>query len=226
MKMRSMLSAEQKYSYTQSTQIICQTGCIGHLQGDTETDGNGFFTTWTDHYSPLKTDSFKLEFDKVITALRKDPDFGHVLENRAALAKFCGDHSERRMGDGISYGLRVDTDEHAYLCRFDPVKGEYKVYAYKKDWLDHHMKAAEAGIRFIDSHYNDKFRIQDGGRIRITEPSGKETAYVCRYIDPYHMEVGSWLCHICEFAEVMEKNGNVVEQYDPVGGKADEDQNR
>ena len=32
----------------------------------------------------------------------------------------------------------------------------------------------------------------------------------CRYIDDYHLEVGSNLYHICEFAERMEQNGNTV----------------
>lgn len=33
----------------------------------------------------------------------------------------------------------------------------------------------------------------------------------CRYIDDYHLEVGTNLYHICEFAELCEKNGHTVE---------------
>ena len=40
-----MLPAEQKYSYSQSSQLISQTGCIGHLRGDMDTNGEGFFTS-------------------------------------------------------------------------------------------------------------------------------------------------------------------------------------
>ena len=69
-----MLPAEQKYSYTQSAQLISQTGCIGHLRGDMDTSGDGFFTSWTDHYASLKTDAFKKEFEDVIHILRFHPD--------------------------------------------------------------------------------------------------------------------------------------------------------
>ena len=37
----------------------------------------------------------------------------------------------------------------------------------------------------------------------------------CRYIDDYHVEIGSNLYHICEFAEHMEYGGklaNVIEE--------------
>ena len=35
------------------------------------------------------------------------------------------------------------------------------------------MKKAEKGIRFIDSRYNQLFRIADGGRIKLEYPDGK-----------------------------------------------------
>lgn len=71
-------------------------------------------------------------------------------------------------------------------------------------------------IRFIDSRYNEKFRIPDGGTIRITFSNGEKTERTCRYIDDYHVKVGSNVFHICEFAERMEHNGNKVEPLEPV----------
>ena len=82
-----MLPAEQKYTYSQSSQIMGQTGCIGHLRGDMDTNGNGFFTSWTDHMAHLKTDAFKQEFDDVIHMLRFNPEYDGILKNRTALAK-------------------------------------------------------------------------------------------------------------------------------------------
>ena len=38
-------------------------------------------------------------------------------------------------------------------------------------------------IRFIDSHYNLKFYIPDGGKIRITFRDGHTADKVCKYID-------------------------------------------
>lgn len=218
-----MLPAEQKYSYSHSSQLISQTGCIGHLRGDMDTNGEGFFTSWTDHMTRLKTDAFKEELDDVIHMLRFHPDYDHILKNRTSLAKYCYSHPSCQMEDGHSFGIRVDTEEYSYMCRLNPNKGEYNfyIYAYKKDWLDHHLMAAQKGIRFIDSHYNNKFRLPDGGKITITMPNGNKVIESCRYIDEYHLEVGRSLFHICEFAERMEQNGNTVEPLTPPIEKKD-----
>ena len=62
-------------------------------------------------------------------------------------------------------------------------------------------------IRFINSGYQTLFHLPDGGRIRITYPDGKQIDRVCRFHDVCHTEVGSYLYHICEFAERMEQIG-------------------
>ena len=49
----------------------------------------------------------------------------------------------------------------------------------------------EKQIRFIDSHYNLKFYIPDGGKIRITFRDGHTADRVCKYIDDYHLYVGN-----------------------------------
>ncbi len=57
------------------------------------------------------------------------------------------------------------------------------------------------------------FRIPDGDPIRIQYQDGTHSDRTCRYIDEYHVEVGSgWnsLLHICQFAEMMERNGSTV----------------
>ena len=79
-----MIEAEDKYTFRQSTQISMQTGLIGHLRADMDTDGNGFFSSWFDFREELKTDGFKAEFDDVINSLREE---GDILHNRRALAK-------------------------------------------------------------------------------------------------------------------------------------------
>ena len=65
---------------------------------------------------------------------------------------------------------------------------------------------AKKEIRFIDSHYNELFRIPDGGYISITDRNGNLSTYKCRYIDSCHLYVGNNGYHICEFAERMEHN--------------------
>lgn len=79
-----------------------------------------------------------------------------------------------------------------------------------REWLDRHIEKASRGIRFITPDYKEKFRIPDGDKIRITLSDGEQLDRTCRYIDDYHLEVGSNLYHICEFAERMEQNGNTV----------------
>lgn len=59
---RPMTPQERMYSYSQSTQIESQTGCIGHLRGDLDSSGDAFISTWTDHRSDLKSKEFKDEF--------------------------------------------------------------------------------------------------------------------------------------------------------------------
>ena len=213
---RVMTEAERQYCYSQSRQLMGQTGCIGHLRADMDTNGDGFFTTWEDESVFLKTDAFKTELNDVINSLR----FGGrdaFLSSRDALAKYCRSIPAARIsGAEESYGIRVDTDSYAYMMRLNPNRGIYNLYCYcyRRDWLDKHLENAARGIRFIDSNYREKFRIPDGGRICVTWPDGQQRTFLCRYIDDYHTEIGSGgmnLYHICEFAERMEENGNVVE---------------
>lgn len=205
--MRALTEKEDKYTFSNSMQISMQCGLIGHLRADMDSDGNGFFSSWEDYSKELKTDEFKDEFDKVINSLREE---GDILYNRKSLAKYCYSSPQAKMNNEQDYyGVRVDTQKYAYLCRLNPNKGEYNLYCYCyiKDWLDKHIRSAEKGIRFITTEYKEKFRISDGEKIRITFSDGEVKDRVCRYIDDSHVEVGDDLYHICEFAERMEQCG-------------------
>ena len=205
--MRALTEKEDKYTFSNSMQISMQCGLIGHLRADMDSDGNGFFSSWEDYRKELKTDEFKDEFDKVINSLREE---GDILYNRKSLAKYCYSSPQAKMNNEQDYyGVRVDTEKYAYLCRLNPNKGEYNLYSYCyiKDWLDKHIRSAEKGIRFITPEYKEKFRISDGEKIRITFSDGEIKDRVCRYIDDSHVEVGDDLYHICEFAERMEQCG-------------------
>lgn len=205
--MRALTEKEDKYTFSNSMQISMQCGLIGYLRADMDSDGNGFFSSWEDYRKELKTDEFKDEFDKVINSLREE---GDILYNRKALAKYCYSSPQAKMNNEQDYyGVRVDTEKYAYLCRLNPNKGEYNLYCYCyiKNWLDKHIRSAEKGIRFITPEYKEKFRISDGEKIRITFSDGEVKDRVCRYIDDSHVEVGDDLYHICEFAERMEQCG-------------------
>lgn len=62
-------------------------------------------------------------------------------------------------------------------------------------------------IRFIDSSYHDLFQIYDGESIEIKYPDRETVKRECTFIDEYHTKIGSYVYHICEFAEKMEAIG-------------------
>lgn len=212
MEIRPLTPAEQKYTYSQSTQLEGQTGCIGHLRGDFGSSGDGFYTTWFDHWKEQKTDEFKAGLDEVVNALREDKGLLHSRRDMTAFARKSPDAAYTG-SYCTEYGFRVDTGRHAFLFRCNPTRGDYNFYCYcyVKEWLDKHIAKAEQGIRFIDPHYKEKFRIPDGGKIVVTTAWGGKSEYTCRFIDEYHTEIGNNLYHICEFAERMERNGATYE---------------
>ena len=210
--MRTATLAERLYTTGQSMQIEGQTGCIGHLRADMGADGQGFFKTWTDHRQHLSTEEFQQEFENVLNALVGDERYGGFLKNRDAMTGFCKEHPESGFNDDFAFGFRADTVQYSYMIRLNPYKGEENlfIYCYRWDWLDSHMKHAEKGIRFITPHYKEKFKIQDGDKVRVKRFDGAVFDKVCRYIDECHVEIGNELYHICQFAEIMERNGNSV----------------
>lgn len=208
---RPMTEAEDKYTFRQSSQISGQTGLIGYLRADFGRSGKEFYSSWEDWNKERKTPDFKLELDDVITCLRED---GDILSGRTAMDKYCRHTPQSKMAmESYFYGVRVDTEQYAYLLRLNPNPGDYNLYCYcyERKWLDRHMRQAEKGIRFIDPNYKELFRIPDGDQIRITRSDGTFVDRTCRYIDDCHVEIGDgWgsLFHICEFAEQMERSGN------------------
>ena len=142
---------EDMYTYTQSSQIMSQTGCIGHLRADMDTYGDGFLSTWEDHRKYLKTDVFKTEFDHLINILRgiendvvdeDDDEVDTFLKSRRDLANWCYTHPTARMREmEDDYGCRIDTEDYTYMFRLNPNKGVYNVYCYcyRRDLFHQHL---------------------------------------------------------------------------------------
>ena len=63
-------------------------------------------------------------------------------------------------------------------------------------------------IRLINSHYDDLYRIPDGGVIQVDYPDGRSFTARLEHLDDYHFDMGGLgnVFHICQFAEVMERN--------------------
>ena len=209
---------EQLYTFTQSQQIASQTGCLGHFRADFGRDGDEFHSSWEDQRPDLKTDAFKEQFNEIIDELRHGTDNGKLFSSRANLARFCFRHPTAAIPQAKdSSAYRFDVGDYACLMRLNSNRGDYNVYiyVYVADWLDKHLREAERGVRFIDPHYNELFRMPDGGQVRLTYRDGKSVVRTCRYIDDYHAEIGSSLYHICEFAEMCEQSGIKVEPVTP-----------
>lgn len=142
----SMTPQEQMYSYSQSSQIEAQTGCIGHLRGDFGA-GQEFFTSWFEHRGEYKTDEFMAEFDEVVNSLREK---NGLLFSRDSMIRYCQQRPEAEMVGNYctEYGFKLKTDQHTYMLRCNPNYGDYNfyLYAYVGRFLEHHMEKAQQGI--------------------------------------------------------------------------------
>lgn len=208
MEIRPLTEAEQKYAYKQSMQLRMQTGSIGVMNGGYKTNGE-FYCKFYDLNMQWKSGEFQEELDRILAHLSSAPN--GFLQNLTTMRDYMKQHSENVFHgeEGTEYGFRVTTNNYAYLIRCNPAKrnDNVEIHCYVKEWLDKHIKNAEKGIRFIDGKYNELFKIADGERIVITDPFNGKEEHTCRYIDEYHTEIGSHLYHICQFAEIMERNG-------------------
>lgn len=133
LQLRPMQGTEHFYCYAQSQQLSMQTGLIGHLRADMDTNRKGFFSSWFSFRDSLKSDSFKQEFDKVLNELRGE---GHILHNRATLSRLCSKTPESAFNNGRNeFGFRVDTEHYtmkkptdltrlmtSYLCSYLPLQ--------------------------------------------------------------------------------------------------------
>ena len=63
-------------------------------------------------------------------------------------------------------------------------------------------------IRVIVRVYLSLFTIKDGESIVINRFDGEKLILPCTYIDDCHVCIGNSAYHICEFAEMQERNGN------------------
>ena len=73
-------------------------------------------------------------------------------------------------------------------------------------------------IRFIDSEYHTLFTVKDGENIAVIRFDGEKLILPCTYIDDCHTRVGNSAYHICEFAEMQERKGNLYVPETPKTG--------
>ena len=192
---RLMKDDEIAFAYTQRKDIMQESGCIGHLRVDMDSTGTGFFTSWDNHTAELKTDAFKAEFDEVINELRFGEESGGFLKNRDSIKKFVRQFPESSITeDNIAFGVRVDTDDHAYMVRMNPQKGEYAayIYAYDREMLDAYLEPVQEQA------------VEQEGPITVLVVEPGKTPYV-KEIDSglasLQSEVGGWIEAVYPFED-------------------------
>lgn len=209
MELQVLGKEEQKYTYSQNSQIMAQTGCVGYVRGNFGKSGTEFLATWHDQMKEYKTETFRNAWKEVMEALQREEQ-GLLKDKRTMQNIICRFPGSSFTGHYCTeYGFRVDTKQHTFLLRCNPNRSDYNFYCYcyVSKWLDRHLKNAGKGIQFIDPYYKELFRIPDGGSIVITDKGGNREERICRFIDEYHIQIGQSIYHKCEFAEIMNRKG-------------------
>ncbi len=158
-----------------------------------EVQGGDFAYTVFDKQTRQKTAEGKISLDDVLDGI--DPTHGHLAAARAAAIGEAGLQSGPLGGSDVAQvGLTSLKDFRDSDIRRRSI---WEPETLPKD-----------DIRFINSGYEEQFRIPDGGTIQVEYPDRTFSAK-CEYIDDYHTYVGSEVYHICQFAEVLERGGGV-----------------
>ena len=158
-----------------------------------EVQGGDFAYTVFDKQTKQKTAEGKISLDDVLDGI--DPTHGHLAAARAAAIGEAGLQSGPLGGSDVAQvGLTSLKDFRDSDIRRRSI---WEPETLPKD-----------DIRFINSGYEEQFRLPDGGKIEVEYPDRTFSAK-CEYIDDYHTYVGSEVYHICQFAEVLERGGGV-----------------
>ncbi len=158
-----------------------------------EVQGGDFEYTVFDKQTRQKTDEGKISLDDVLDGI--DPTHDHLAAARAAAIGAAGLQSGPLGGSDVAQvGLTSLKDFRDSDIRRRSI---WEPETLPKD-----------DIRFINSSYDEQFRLPNGGKIEVEYPD-RTFSVKCEYIDDYHTYVGSEVYHICQFAEVLERGGGV-----------------
>ena len=67
-------------------------------------------------------------------------------------------------------------------------------------------------VRFINSHYDDLYRIPNHGVVQVDRSDGSSYTARVEHLDDYHFDLGEYgnVYHICQFGEMMERTGSTA----------------
>jgi hypothetical protein len=108
--------------------------CIGHLAGEFGSQGDRFFSNWSNRDSRRDTSKFQADLYGAVYALRKS-----VLKDHSTMREFCQSHPEAKLpgsGDLEQYGFKLEAGKRLYFVRCNAEKysrdSRFIVYAYNK----------------------------------------------------------------------------------------------
>ena len=136
-KPEQLLPEEQRLLFALNKDDPMAKQKIGHVRGDFDRNGTGFFTTWFPCHEDLKTERFKAELQRVVDELRGDSEFP-LLKNRHAMRMVCLKHPKNRVTGGWSdetYGFKIVTEHYSYFikCYYDAGDYNFYVNCFSKD---------------------------------------------------------------------------------------------
>ena len=115
--------AEQKSMFYSDCEPALRNACVGHLRMDFGS-GNEFYSSWFGSREDLNDSAFKAELNEVVNELRRDG----LLKNRREMQRFCDAHQSLNLDE--SCGFSIETDNHLFLLRCRPERGNYDCYCY------------------------------------------------------------------------------------------------
>lgn len=158
-----------------------------------EVQGGGFEYAVFDKQARQKTAEGKISLDEVLDGI--DPTHDHLAAARDAAMETAGLYDGALGGGDVAQaGLTSLKDFRDSDIRRRSI---WEPETLPKD-----------DLRFIDSGYNEQFCLPNGGTIEIEYPD-RTTIARCEYIDDYHAYIGAEVYHMCQFAEILERDGGI-----------------
>ncbi len=158
-----------------------------------EVQGGDFEYTVFDKQTRQKTAEGRISLDDVLDGI--DPTHDHLAAARAAAIGAAGLQSGPLGGSDVAQvGLTSLKDFRDSDIR--------RRFIWEPETLP------KDDLRFINSSYDEQFRLPNGGKIEVEYPDRTFSAK-CEYIDDYHAYIGTEVYHMCQFAEILERGGGV-----------------
>lgn len=165
-------------------ELNAKIGCIGYLTANLNASAPEFESSWHDRTQILNTPEFTDDFNDMFDTLRQG-----VLKSPKELRGFCAAHPDSVMPDSPSsdrrYGFRIDTGRYSHMlvCSFSSTDCRLWVNAFSFLALDRHMREARIGIPILDPQGRERFRMQDGGKLKAVSSNGRSSFWTIRYLD-------------------------------------------